>query len=344
MSAVIACVAAFAVAFVGTGAVRQYASRRLVDVPNARSSHSTPTPRGGGIAIAIAHLAVVGAAWAVDIAPTPLALALGVGGLAVVIVGFIDDHRPLAARWRLAVHFGAAAWLLACLGRLPPVEFGAHAVDLGIAGSALAAVYVVWFLNLFNFMDGIDGIAGVQAVTMTVGAGLLAWLSGVAPVELLPITALTSAAAAFLLWNWPPARIFMGDAGSGYIGFALGCLAFWTVVEGWLSVWTWVILGGTFLADATTTLLVRAVSGESVSEAHRSHAYQRLSRYWRSHLPVTVLVGAVNLLWLLPWASVACRVREFGASAAAIALLPLFLAAWRLGAGRPGDLPGSMRT
>jgi Fuc2NAc and GlcNAc transferase len=338
VAAIMACVLVFALAFGGTAVVRRYALRRLIDLPNSRSSHATPTPRGGGIAIAGAHLAAVTIAWALGVLPSSFTLALLLGGLAVVLVGFIDDHRPLPALWRLAIHFAAATWVLVCLGSLPPVQFGSHAVDLGLAGSVLAAVFVVWFLNLFNFMDGIDGIAAVQAITMTAGASGLALLCGSSDEVVLTLLLPACATAGFLLWNWPPARIFMGDAGSGYLGFAISCMAHWTVVERHLSIWVWLILGGVFLADATTTLLVRAATGASPAEAHRSHAYQRLVRSWNSHRRVTLSVATTNVVWLLPLAAVATLSPGLGAVLTVIALLPLFVCAWLLGAGRPGDL------
>lgn len=130
----------------------------------------------------------------------------------------------------------------------------------------------------------------------------------------------------------------MGDVGSGYLGFALGAMALWTVVEGRLTAWVWLILGGAFLADATVTLLVRAWRGVALAEAHRSHAYQRLSRCWGSHRWVTLAFVAVNLLWLAPWAFLAAARPHLGAACAVAALAPLFVLAARLGAGRPGEI------
>jgi Fuc2NAc and GlcNAc transferase len=324
--------------WIGVAIVRGYAMRHLLDVPSDRSSHAQPTPRGGGLALTLAHLVGVLAASMLGLIFPELVVALVGGGLAVAVVGFLDDHGHVSASWRLLCHFLVFGWAVWWLGGLPPVDFGWGPVNLGWAGTVLLLVYLAWFLNLFNFMDGIDGIAGVQALTMCVTAALLLYVFGDRPGAALPVVLLAAATAGFLAWNWPPAKIFMGDVGSCYLGYALGALALWTVVEGWLTPWVWLILGGAFLADATVTLFVRARAKATLIKAHRSHAYQRLSRHWRGHLPVTLAFTAVNVLWLGPWAVVATRWSHYGAVCAVVALVPLFLIAVRLGAGLQGEI------
>lgn len=318
----------------GVGLIRRYGLRRLLDVPNERSSHSEPTPRGGGIALAAACLLGLAAATGLGVVPLSLVAAVAGGGLLVAGIGFLDDHGHVSPPVRLTCHVVAFLWAMAWLGGLPAVDFGRGPVELGLFGHALALLYFTWFLNLFNFMDGIDGIAATQALTMSLTAALLLKLGPANPAGDLPVLLLAAATAGFLVWNWPPARIFMGDAGSGFLGFALGTLSLWTVVQGWLSPWTWLILGGAFLADATVTLLVRARVGARLSVAHRSHVYQRLSRQWGAHRPVTLAYAALNLFWLGPWAAAAQHWRSYGALIAMAALAPLFLLAHRLGAGR----------
>jgi Fuc2NAc and GlcNAc transferase len=326
------------VAWAGVAAVRRYAARRLLDLPNDRSSHARPTPRGGGLALTVTHLAALLVTAKYGIAAPDLAIALAGGGLAVALVGILDDHGHVTPWLRLSCHVMAFGWALYWLGRLPPVDFGWGPVDLGWGGSVLLLVYLVWFLNLFNFMDGIDGIAAMQALTMCLAAAAMLYVVDAGSVAALPVVLLGAATAGFLAWNWPPAKIFLGDVGSGYLGYALGTLALWTVVEGWLSPWVWLILGGVFFTDATVTLLIRANARLTLVEAHRSHAYQRLSRHWGSHRTVTLAFTAVNVLWLAPWALVATIWPRFGALWTVAALLPLFVIAKQLGAGRPGEI------
>lgn len=316
-----------------TAAVRVYAlSRSMLDIPNARSSHSVPTPRGGGVAIVVSFL--VGLVTLVVLgAGVPLAVfwaLLGAGG-GIAVLGFLDDHGHIAARWRLLGHFLAALLALYLLNGLPALSLFGLTLDFGLFGYILAAFYLVWLLNLYNFMDGIDGIASIEAVCVCLGGAICFWLveggSGLntaflSPGLYLPIL-LAAAVLGFLLWNFPPAKIFMGDAGSGFLGIALGILS---LQAAWLDAslfWCWLILLGVFIVDASVTLFRRLMRGDKVYEAHRSHAYQFASRRYGRHLPVTTAVLLINLLWLLPVAiCVAAKVVD-GVSGLLIAYIPL---------------------
>jgi len=316
-----------------TGLVRRFTlSLGVMDIPNERSSHSAATPRGGGLSIALtcsAGVAVFAACGVVG--PRLLASLLGGGGM-VAAVGFLDDRRPVPARWRLAVHALAAAWAVAWLGGLPPLQVGDHLLSSGWLGYALGMLGIVWALNLFNFMDGIDGIAASEAVFVSIGGVLLSLSSHSMEV---PAAAciFAAACAGFLLWNWPPARIFMGDVGSGYLGYVLAVLAIAAARDNPVAAWVWLILGGAFFVDATVTLIRRLLLGERIHEAHRSHAYQRLSRRWRSHRPVTLAVIALNVLWLLPAAWYAQRYPRFALWILAGAFAPLIVVVIAAGAG-----------
>jgi len=321
-----------------TGVVRRLALiHRVLDVPNDRSSHALPTPRGGGLAIVITLLAALCVLNAVGILPSRLSVALVVGGSAVALVGFADDKWHVSAVVRLTVHFAAISLFVWSRGRLPPIDFGIGVWDLGIVGTALGVLLLVWFLNLYNFMDGIDGIASVEAITVaSVAAVLLVMRRIESPVT--PLMLLTVATVAgFLIWNWPPARIFMGDAGSGFLGFILGAIAWVTIAEGQLSVWFWLILFGAFFVDATVTLMRRWRRGEPLATAHRTHAYQRLSRRFGSHLKVTLGCVAVNIVWLAPLAWFAAVYPSLGAALMLVAWTPLIIYVWHCGAGLPGD-------
>lgn len=306
----------------------------LLDVPNERSSHTIPTPRGGGVAIAASVTSALLVLAASQAIPLDLAMALAGGGAAVAFAGFIDDRRGLSSKTRLPIHFAAALWALAWLGGLPPLQLGAGSVTFGWGGYLLGAVGVVWTLNLFNFMDGIDGFAASEAVFIACSGALLACLAGV--VSGMPWAALALAAGClgFLLWNWPPAKIFLGDVGSGYLGYMVAVLAIACARENPTALLVWAILGGIFLVDATITLARRVARRERFDQAHRSHAYQRLTRRWGSHARVTLSAIAVNVFWLLPCAWFATSNPRFAAWTVVVALVPIAAGVLAAGAGK----------
>jgi Fuc2NAc and GlcNAc transferase len=340
LTAALIAVSALATSALLTKLVRRVAAGSgVLDIPNPRSSHAMPTPRGGGAAIVLVTtvgllvLALRGTIRA------NLACALAAGGLVVALVGFVDDRRSLSPAARLTVHFVAAVWALAWLGGLPPVRVGTHLMSLGWFGNLLGAFGIVWVLNLFNFMDGIDGIAASEAIFVALSGALLSGLfadsAGVGSAALL----FAAACGGFLLWNWPPGSIFLGDVGSGYLGYVIAVLALSASRDNPVALWIWLILGGAFFVDATITLLRRLLRGERVYQAHRSHAYQWLARRWGSHRKVTLAVLAVNIVWLLPWAVLATRFPRYAGLSVIAALAPLALLAAVLGAGRREDSP-----
>ena len=318
-----------------TGLLRRYAlARSLVDVPNARSSHSTPTPRGGGVSVVLSFLIALPFFFLVDAVPTGLLWALlGAGGW-VALVSFLDDHGHIPARWRLLAHFIAAGWVLFWLGGLPPLPVFGFVFDFGWLGHFLAAVYLVWLLNLYNFMDGIDGIAGIEAITVCLGGAVLYLLLPEANVgALAPTLLLVAAVAGFLFWNFPKAKIFMGDAGSGFVGMVLGIFS---IQVAWVApelFWGWVILLGAFVVDATTTLVRRVLRDDRFYEAHRSHAYQYASRKFKGHVPVSLAFGLINTCWLFPIAALVVIGWMDGVIGVLAAYLPLFVLAYRFKAG-----------
>jgi Fuc2NAc and GlcNAc transferase len=324
-----------------TAGLRRYAlALSIIDIPNARSSHSDPTPRGGGVAIVVAFLLSLPLLGWANLVPWEALVAFGGAGGLVAIVGFMDDHGHIAARWRLLGHFSAGAWALFWFGGLPSVSVMGWTVDLGWVGHLLGVIYLVWMLNLYNFMDGIDGIASIEALCACLGACLLYWIGGFTELLWTPLI-LAMAVAGFLYWNFPPARIFMGDAGSGFLGIALGMIS---LQAAWVSsqlLWGWLILLGVFIVDATFTLLRRLVRGDKVYEAHRSHAYQYASRMAGKHLPVTLAVGGINLIWLLPIGICVTKFGLDGALGLMIAYLPLIVLAIIFHAGELEKTPSS---
>jgi Fuc2NAc and GlcNAc transferase len=294
--ALVALPVAFGTASLLTGMVRRYAlSRALVDIPNPRSSHLVPTPRGGGLAIVLTFLASVACLYGLGHLSGHLTWALMTGGSVVALAGWLDDHVNLPVGIRLAAQFLAATAAVVALNGFESLELGWYKIPLGISGSLLAVVGIVWMVNLYNFMDGIDGIAGVEAVTTAIFAGLfLAWKG--APGLAILCAVLASTVAGFLVWNWPPAKIFMGDVGSGFLGYVFGVVALATEKVDVLPVFVWIILLGVFICDASVTLITRLKKKEKVWQAHRNHFYQRAVQAGYSHRFVTSWTGMLNVL------------------------------------------------
>ncbi|HFN7127461.1 TPA: glycosyltransferase family 4 protein [Pseudomonas aeruginosa] len=325
-----------ALAFLLTAILRRYAlANSVIDVPNDRSSHSMPTPRGGGVSIVISFLLAILLLGFLGVADWTFVIALFGAGLGIATIGFLDDHGHIAARWRLLGHFAAASWILYWLGGFPPLPLLGTTLDMGWFGHILAAIYLVWMLNLYNFMDGIDGIAGIEAITVCLGGVLLLFClgKGLDNEGIWVLAVLASAVLGFLIWNFPPAKIFMGDAGSGFLGVVLGALS---VKAAWVApelFWSWLILLGIFVVDATFTLLRRLLRGDRIYEAHWSHAYQYASRYFGKHLPVTLGVFFINVLWLFPFALAVGLGMVDALLGVFVAYLPLILIAVRFRAG-----------
>ncbi|HEY9010081.1 MAG TPA: hypothetical protein VIN06_03610 [Devosia sp.] len=304
--------------------------------PNGRSSHTRPTPSGGGLGI-VAGGAVAALSTAAS-TPWPTVLVL-ILGLVMAGVGFLDDRRPVPAAYRLAAQLALAGFMAAICIPATQLAAGLGLPLPGFVVVLLAVAGTVYWVNIFNFMDGIDGIAGSEAAFMLAGAALLA--GTVQPALLTQpyfwwLVATAAAGAAFLILNWAPAKIFMGDAGSTFLGFIIAFFALATVALGWLSIWQWLILGALFVTDASVTLVRRLQLKERLFEAHRRHAYQRLSRRWTSHSRATGLYIAINVLWLLPMSALAGD-RYLGLLVAALAYAPLVLLMLRLGAGQPEE-------
>ncbi|KIL97819.1 Undecaprenyl-phosphate N-acetylglucosaminyl 1-phosphate transferase [Paramagnetospirillum magnetotacticum MS-1] len=258
--------------------------KQILDHPNERSSHSLPTPRGGGIGLTpVLALALIMVAYAV---PGETVL-LAAGALILMAISWLDDRKGLAPGPRFAVQAAVIAAALMGLGGtvILPLPLWADRVLVGLAW--------LWFVNLYNFMDGIDGITGVESAGIGLGLALVAAITGDG--ALIPPALIVAACGlGFLVWNWHPAKIFMGDSGSIPLGFVLGGLLLSLAAQGQLA--AALILPGYYLADATITLLWRLKDGEKIWQAHRRHFYQRAVRGGKSHAHVSSAVAICNLL------------------------------------------------
>ena len=315
--------------WVGTNLiVRSAGHLKILDHPNERSSHSVPTPRGGGLAIVIVVLS--GGLINILLYESSLSFQILLLSSAVVaVVGLVDDLRNSSKWVRLGFHF-AASILVVAIGSL---DNDLSSWPDNIFLMVVAVPLVVWALNLYNFMDGIDGLAAAQGAFLSFAGVALLWGSAGSEWSYSLIIS-GSACLGFMIPNWQPARIFMGDGGSGFLGFTLASTAFLSSLHNNIALASWVILGGTFLVDSTTTLITRMATGQDWMVAHRSHAYQKLSRTLSSHAKVTILFSVVNVLWLLPCALLAIKFPSIQWWIAAGALFPLLCVCVVVGAGK----------
>ncbi|MGE4336428.1 MAG: glycosyltransferase family 4 protein [Pigmentiphaga sp.] len=302
--------------------------RNILDQPNHRSSHSHPTPRGGGIGIVIACVVGIACAVALDFLPIRFAGALACG-LPIAVAGYIDDRRSVSARSRLLVQIACATVALWLLWPLPTLTiFG-----VGLSPSLSAAIFligIVWMTNLYNFMDGIDGIAAGQAIAVGV-----CWSAVAGPTNTVAGIIFALAAGGFLVFNRPPAKVFMGDVGSAFCGFFIAVAALQMQQTTQESLILWLLPAAPFILDATITLLVRLIRKQRPNEAHRSHAYQILSRKV-GHGAVSMGYFLIATLWfgVALWWGVG-RGDKFSPEALfLLAGLPFVIVGLTLGAGR----------
>ncbi|WP_210397649.1 MraY family glycosyltransferase [Motiliproteus sediminis] len=301
----------------------------VIDHPNVRSSHQVPTPSGGGVGFVIPFIACCVWLFFEGHIDRAMFMTLGLGGGGIAFLGFWDDVRNLSARLRIAIQSVIVLWVLWWVGDLWLYDL----IPLPGVAVALVALASLWLLNLYNFMDGIDGLAAVEALCISAGAVVLLWQGGASEDLVVLWLGLIACVGGFLCFNWPPARIFMGDVGSCFLGLIIAALALTSLQQQFMSLWGWIILTALFWTDATLTLLRRIGRGETWHQAHRSHAYQILSRRWGSHRSVTLLAAGINLLWLIPLALVESGMPDNGPLLALVACVPLLVAQWLIGAG-----------
>ena len=324
----------------------------LVQKPTNRCSHIQPTPRGGGLSfVLISLLATTVCLWN-EVSSGSLLTVLLCGGALIAAIGFCDDLYQLSIKKRLGAQILIIAASVYTLLPAPAIELWGIRLQSDIFCWGVTALALVWWLNLFNFMDGIDGLAGMEATCiLTTAGGLMYYQQATESSQvLLPMLILTASLAGFILVNWAPAKIFMGDVGSTFLGYTLGVLAATTVYSGALNLWVWLILPGVFWVDATFTLLRRMLRGDRWYQSHQSHAYQRVSRYLvepegrnltrkAAHRKVTLAALALNVCWLFPLATMALFWPAWGLLLVLVAWAPLVALAAYYGAGKPGNIP-----
>ncbi|MGI9212972.1 MAG: MraY family glycosyltransferase [Methylococcaceae bacterium] len=316
--------------------VRRYALNNLMDMPNHRSSHSIPTPRGGGVAFVTAYY--LGLLILLGLKQISLETGLiSLAALPIVFVSWIDDHQHVPIKYRIVVQ--ATSTLCMILFATEDLLKYLARIDVLVAGFFLVMVMlvIIWFINLYNFMDGIDALAGMEFVSIMLGIVctlLILGENGLHDSDTLDIAQLGLASVlGFLILNWPPAKIFMGDVGSNFLGYLVAAMAVTTIVQHQLNVSTWLILPAVFWIDATLTLARRIGQGQPFYKAHRNHAYQHAALYFQSHEKVSLAITLINILYLLPLAILSEIYSWLAAVFVALAYIPLLLLAVRFNAG-----------
>ncbi len=295
---------ALAASYIGVAAIRRLAERRrILDIPNERSSHTWPTPRGGGLAVVAV---VMGGIWIYACLYPPSswgALTIfTLGAVLIAVISGLDDLHPLPVWVRFMAHGLSALLAILAFGYWHTIGWpGSVGLSLGLFGALLAFLWIVGLTNAYNFMDGIDGIAGGQAVVAGLGWAILGWIGGQPLVGVMG-GLIAVASFGFLGHNWPPARIFMGDVGSAFLGYAFASITVLAAQSNPVFMLAGIALVWPFVFDAVFTFCRRLCRGEKVWEAHRSHLYQRLVISGLSHARVSAIyigLAMLGLIWAL---------------------------------------------
>ncbi len=296
--------------------------------PNFRTLHETPVPKGGGIVFASITILGIFLLWRSGQMPNNLFMTLGVGGCIATFLGFFDDINNIGAKKKLAVQIFLSGFALFHLdgGVLSSIDLIPDWIAI-----PLSLLFLVWVINAYNFMDGIDGMAASGAIFSSGVVIVTIVLTNEFSEVTIFLLLLMASVLAIIVFNWPPATIFMGDAGSVFLGYIFGVLILYTTMNNEVSIWTWIIVFGYFIADTTVTQIARLILVKKWYMAHRSHAYQNLARISNSHLKVTLGVIFYYLMWLFPLAIWSALEPDMAIFATIIALTPASIFSYKYG-------------
>ncbi len=319
----------FLFSIIGSLGYKNFAIRnQVLAIPNRRTLHKNPIPKGGGIVFSILSVFSVLLVWWKCKLPDELLWVLVAGGLAASIFGILDDIKNISAGIKLAIQILLSAWTVYWL---EGYELLLSDWIPNYLSTPLILFLLVWMMNGYNFIDGIDGMAASGAVFISSTLALVLFLT-VEHIEIIYIFIFIAVTVSgFLIFNWPKASIFMGDSGSVFLGYTFGALLLFTVTTGVLSVWTWLVVFGYFFADITVTQIARIILVQKWWHAHRSHAYQNLARITGSHLKVISSVTIYHLFWILPLTLWSAFVPEFAYVAVFFAVTPAMMIAYKYG-------------
>lgn len=325
----------FMASFILTYWVKRYAMAQGLHVePSSRSSHVNITPHGGGLAIVLSFITAVLVGYSFGFFDLDIVLSIAVGGGLVAAVGFYDDHTPLGIGIRMVIQFLSACAAIYWLGGLPEINYGVFSLEFGYFGYIIGVLFLLWMTNLYNFMDGIDGLASLEAMTSTGCMAIVLMVSTKYESVWHLNNILVASVLGFFFWNFPKAKIFMGDVGSYFLGFVSAVI----MIKSWNLtidiIFSWVILLSVFITDATYTLISRTLRGEKFYLPHRSHGYQIASRKFNSHVKVSSFLALFNIIWLFPLAYAVAMKWLHPLTGLALAYIPVIIIDVYLGAGK----------
>ncbi len=315
--------------FISTGFVFLYKkmaiSHAILARPNHRTLHKFPIPKGGGVVFSLLFFIFM---WNMSGIPYQLFFLLGVGGFAATLFGFIDDMINISPVPKLIIQLFLSVWAVYWLyiDGLLLLDF------LPIFLIIPACLFLmIWMINAYNFMDGIDGMASSGAIFISLTLALSLFLTNGNILYFYIFIFLSASIGGFIIFNWPPASIFMGDAGSVFLGYIFGSLLLVTVLNNDISIWIWLTVFGYFFSDTVVTQIMRVVLVKKWYLAHRSHAYQNITRITGSHLKVTNGVALYNIIWILPLTIWSSLYSNMGMIAALLAISPALFVSYKYG-------------
>jgi Fuc2NAc and GlcNAc transferase len=319
----------------------------LIDTPNSRSSHSIPIATGGGIAIVISFFCAISYLWMTNAVSMIYYIAFIGTCFPIAIISLIDDYKTVANRWKFLVQLIACTWAVLLLQvdsealnifqkRIILGEYEKSLdqfSDHSIMVHFISIIMLAWLLNLYNFMDGIDGLAASEGIFSCLGAFFIVLSTNNTTIPIL-LMCLMFSILGFIIINWPPAKIFMGDVGSVFIGSALGIFILVTANANVMTIWSWLILLAVFFTDASFTLARRVLRRDKWYRPHRTHAFQLAAIQYNSHKVVTLGVIVINIFWLFPLAYFASKYEVYRIIISILAYFPILLIVWYFNAGK----------
>lgn len=290
--------------------------------PNYRSLHQKVIPRGAGLAVVFAALiAYLCLYFDHDLSVSQLMVYV-IGGVVVAAMGAADDRLDISARYRMPFQFLTAGWICYWFRGLAPIDVGFAIINLGVFGNIALVVALVWFYNLYNFIDGVDGVASSATIFLCTSLGLILCFQHQQTLAFI-LALLGVSSAGFLVFNWPPARMFLGDAGTSFMAYILSAVFVESLWHNAAGLWSWLIVGGFYFTDTTLTTTVRILKVPGWYRPHRSHAYQNLARVWNSHRKVVLLVMAINIIWVIPLLLLALKYEAWAIAVTVLVYVPL---------------------